>query len=100
MAQSSATQPVGIRILAALLVGSEAIAQHFGKGLPKRQRSLSDKTRFAIQSKISHRSESASDERGRRADRPTEIPAKGWKEVLSRVYRQISEDRVTLVSGG
>src|SRR5918993_4279743 len=102
MPQSTASQPIGIRILAAVLVGSEAIAQHFGKGLPKRQRlPASDKSLFSLRSKTSHSSsEPTSDERGRRADRPTEIPAKGWKEVLSRVYRQISEDRVTLVSGG
>ena len=101
MAQSTGSQPIAIRILAAVLVGSEAIAQHFGKGLSQRQRlPASDKALFAARSRKLYGSEPAAHERGRRADRPTEIPAKGWKEVLSRVYRQISEDRVTLVSGG
>ena len=32
--------------------------------------------------------------RGRSADRPSDIPARGWKDVLLRVYRGIGEDRV------
>ena len=37
--------------------------------------------------------------RGRAANTP-EIPAKGWKDVLLRVYRGISEDRILLVAAG
>jgi membrane protein len=32
--------------------------------------------------------------RGRSATRPSEIPARGWKDVLLRVYEGISEDRI------
>ncbi len=39
-------------------------------------------------------------QRGRTADAPQEIPPKGWKDVLSRTWREISEDRVTLVAAG
>jgi membrane protein len=38
--------------------------------------------------------------RGRAADRPEEIPAKGWKDVLWRVYASLTEDNVMLVAGG
>ncbi|WP_187969407.1 YihY/virulence factor BrkB family protein [Aquibium microcysteis] len=38
--------------------------------------------------------------RGREADWPSEIPARGWKDVLWRVYQQVLEDRVTLVAAG
>lgn len=38
--------------------------------------------------------------RGRSADTPSEIPRKGWKDILLRVYRGISEDRILLVSAG
>jgi membrane protein len=38
--------------------------------------------------------------RGRAADTPSEIPAKGWKDILLRVYYGISEDRILLVAAG
>jgi membrane protein len=40
------------------------------------------------------------DGRGRSADTPSEIPAQGWKDILLRVYRGISEDRILLVAAG
>jgi membrane protein len=40
------------------------------------------------------------DSRGRAADAPSEIPAKGWKDILLRVYRGIAEDRILLVAAG
>ena len=33
-------------------------------------------------------------DRGRTADHPAEIPPRGWKDILIRTYRSISEDRV------
>ncbi|GJE57646.1 MULTISPECIES: YihY/virulence factor BrkB family protein [Methylobacterium] len=39
-------------------------------------------------------------ERGRAADGPTEIPAKGWKDILLRTYRDVAENRIMLVSAG
>lgn len=36
--------------------------------------------------------------RGRHADSPTEIPAKGWKDTLLRVKKQISEDKLSMVA--
>jgi membrane protein len=38
--------------------------------------------------------------RGRTADKPTEIPAKGWKDIAWRVYDGFQNDRVLLVSAG
>src|SRR5918993_3060033 len=38
--------------------------------------------------------------RGRDAETPSEIPAKGWKDVLWRVYGQLSEDRILAVAAG
>jgi membrane protein len=38
--------------------------------------------------------------RGRTADNPTEIPAKGWKDIAWRVYDGIQNDRVMLVAAG
>ncbi|PIK74858.1 YihY/virulence factor BrkB family protein [Methylobacterium frigidaeris] len=39
-------------------------------------------------------------ERGRKAETPTEIPAKGWKDVLYRVYLEFQKDRVLSVAAG
>jgi membrane protein len=38
--------------------------------------------------------------RGRAAEKPTEIPSKGWKDIAWRVYDGIQNDRVLLVSAG
>lgn len=38
--------------------------------------------------------------RGRLASTPSEIPARGWKDILLRVYGNIGEDRVMLVAAG
>jgi membrane protein len=40
------------------------------------------------------------DGRGRAANAPSEIPVKGWKDILLRVYRGISEDRILLIAAG
>jgi membrane protein len=37
---------------------------------------------------------------GRRAEVPSEIPARGWRDILVRVYQKISEDRITAIAGG
>ncbi|HJT15565.1 MAG TPA: YihY/virulence factor BrkB family protein [Dongiaceae bacterium] len=38
--------------------------------------------------------------RGRSANRPAEIPPRGWKDILIRTYRSISEDRVLALAAG
>lgn len=38
--------------------------------------------------------------RGRAAERPSDIPRKGWKDVLLRVKGELKEDRVALTSAG
>ena len=32
--------------------------------------------------------------RGRSAEKPSDIPARGWKDILWRVYAGISDDRI------
>ena len=39
-------------------------------------------------------------DRGRAATKPSEIPAKGWKDILWRVYQEVSGDRVLSVAAG
>ncbi len=38
--------------------------------------------------------------RGRQAARPSEIPARGWRDIFWRLWREIQEDRVLLVAAG
>jgi membrane protein len=38
--------------------------------------------------------------RGQFAETPSQIPARGWKDILLRVYHGISQDRILLVAAG
>jgi membrane protein len=38
--------------------------------------------------------------RGRHADTPTEIPARGWKDILWRTYEEFGKDRVMSIAAG
>ncbi|MBA3810476.1 MAG: YihY/virulence factor BrkB family protein [Caulobacteraceae bacterium] len=38
--------------------------------------------------------------RGRSADSPAEIPLRGWKDVLLRVWREFNADNITIIAGG
>ncbi|CCD91611.1 conserved membrane hypothetical protein [Bradyrhizobium sp. ORS 375] len=40
------------------------------------------------------------DGHGRLADSPSEIPAKGWKDVLYRVYENVTEHRIVALAAG
>jgi membrane protein len=39
-------------------------------------------------------------DRGREAERPSEIPARGWLDVAWRAAKRFSDDNVTLIAGG
>jgi membrane protein len=38
--------------------------------------------------------------RGRRAEAPQQVPAKGWKDILWRTWKEMGDDRLTLVAAG
>jgi membrane protein len=44
--------------------------------------------------------ESDDESRGRGADRPSEMPALGWKDILIRVWKNIGSDRVIVIAAG
>src|SRR5512132_1466672 len=44
--------------------------------------------------------EVASDDRGRGADTPQEIPAKGWKDIAKRTLKEVKADQVPLLAAG
>src|SRR6476620_10076926 len=39
-------------------------------------------------------------DRGRHADTPADVPVRGWKDIGSRIYQGISEDRIVAISAG
>lgn len=43
-------------------------------------------------------SEATWDEHGREATSPTQIPIRGWKDILKRIFLQITNERLSLVS--
>ncbi|MBB3234872.1 YihY/virulence factor BrkB family protein [Phyllobacterium endophyticum] len=48
----------------------------------------------------SEQDRTGADPRGRKAHAPSEMPAKGWKDILYRVYLSVQQDRVTLIAAG
>jgi hypothetical protein len=46
------------------------------------------------------RSRAAEHGRGRRATSPWRIPWRGWKDILSRAYKKMNDDRLLAVAGG
>jgi membrane protein len=40
------------------------------------------------------------EDRGRAAQAPTDIPPKGWKDIVLRIYHGISEDRIVSIAAG
>ncbi|HEX9446210.1 MAG TPA: YihY/virulence factor BrkB family protein [Candidatus Binatia bacterium] len=44
--------------------------------------------------------ETAQNDRGRRAERPTEIPAPGWRDVFVRVKNNVAEHNISIVAAG
>jgi len=50
---------------------------------------------------VHHPDDSSFDEqRGRTADRPQDIPARGWWDIFSRVRREMTADNVDIIAGG
>ena len=62
---------------------------------------LKDKLADLTAAKDSHHSRlTSATGRGREADRPTQIPPAGWKDVLLRAWSEVSEANLLLVAGG
>ncbi len=38
--------------------------------------------------------------RGRMARQPSDIPARGWRDIIVRTYQQVMEDRITTIAAG
>ena len=60
---------------------------------------MSDERRIASRSRRAN-STNGGGERGRLATSPTEIPSKGWLDIVYRAFKEVSNDRLTLVAAG
>lgn len=57
-------------------------------------------TGFAEKEHASPQAAAAESGRGRHADTPTDIPARGWKDILWRTYGEFGKDRIMSVAAG
>lgn len=90
--------------LATALVGVVALPRRATRSeLPSPQ---SDEAGAARQTSPTHSGSDAHEvarrqgDRGRQAKSPTDIPAKGWKDIALRTYHDVGENRIMLVSAG
>src|SRR5262249_18802298 len=63
-------------------------------GVSRSEGSRQARGRRAADGRTSGQTSASEAGRGRRASAPTEIPSKGWKDVVVRIYQGISEDRI------
>lgn len=75
------------------LLAATALVQHYG---PRERRAILNGSRRGA----SRRNPEEIEDRGRGAKFPSEIPAKGWKDILQRMYANIGEHRILALAAG
>lgn len=86
---------MGLGLLAAAFIIERVAppeASSEGKGLPSRSGARRDASTIAREMERAGR--------GRQADSPSDIPAKGWKDILFRVYGNIGNHRILSLAAG
>ena len=82
--------------------GPAPVLQRSTKGAEPRRAGKAPEARDA-QSDSGSEAESKAEtekDRGRAADKPTEIPSKGWKDIVWRTYEEMNQDRILAVAAG
>src|SRR5689334_4349830 len=54
----------------------------------------------AGRSREGERGHADAEARGRFASTPSEIPARGWKDILKRCYQRLNDDRILAIAAG
>ena len=78
-------------------IGIAALLTFMGFGHSKR--AWQTKTQASLAGHTDN-AEPAEADRGRKASDPSDIPAKGWKDIAFRVYEGITEDRILVLAAG
>lgn len=101
LAQSRGTRtPLWATALAlALMLAGRGRSEHSRSASTRASQSEHERDQCS-RSKPSSSRTSSEDDRGRAAESPAEIPARGWKDIALRVYHGISEDRIVAISAG
>lgn len=86
-----AAATAGLFLLRYVAVAAGGARTAGGQGRPQALRARTGRNERSL-------SETAA--RGRQADEPTAIPARGWKDILWRVYAEFSQDRLLAVAAG
>jgi len=92
--------------LTTALLGIVALPRRTARPMSTAKKAPADEAGAARQTSPSHSGSEAHEvartqaDRGRQASKPTEIPAKGWKDIALRTYRDVGENRIMLVSAG
>jgi membrane protein len=87
---------------AALATGGLLLAA-FSRGRPSVERSATRRATGPAEPRRQAEREAAapdSHQRGRTADTPAQIPARGWWDILKRTFSQVSDDRVLTEAAG
>ena len=86
------------------LLSQRAMTARAGRPQPRRSGPDSDLHPFAREPKSDNAGTldvaTEGGDRGRSADRPSEMSPRGWKDILLRTYKSISSDRVFALSAG
>lgn len=87
---------------AAALLGASAVALLYGASGTAR-RALGREDEAGLGGRKGGRSTAPDDgpqSRGRDAARPSDIPARGWKDILVRTFKEFGDDQIPLIAAG
>jgi len=93
---------VGWALVKLVAAGGQQTAPAAGRPVNRRTASSQTQQDTGFTEKQHARPDQAAAEtgHGREADTPTQIPAKGWKDILWRTYEEFGKDRITSVAAG
>ena len=80
-----------------ILAGFAALEEQIRRRRPRRDREERPRFGHARAAGAARRAEPG---RGRSAHKPSEIPPRGWKDILLRVKSEMTEDQIPLISAG
>ena len=86
--------------LTALGSGAERGTRGHSSKRPSRERAPEARDAKSHSGPEAERKAETEKDRGRAAETPAEIPAKGWKDILWRTYEEMNKDRILAVAAG